>query len=88
MAVYHVSYDLSYADDEYEGLGDELKKFEHRHILQSTWLIATDETAKELYRRLKPHFVDGNGRILITEVTANRGVLLKPSGVEFLNAHV
>lgn len=88
MPVYHVSYDLSNGDDAYKGLWDELKKFDYCHILQSTWLVATKESAADLYFRLSKHISENKDGVLVSEVRANRaGSLTTPEGVEFLDRY-
>jgi hypothetical protein len=41
-----------------------------KKIFDNTWLIATDETAQELYDKLEPYLVKANSdRILIVKLT-------------------
>ncbi len=53
MPTYSVNYDLRTPSDHYDPLSDEIKKCAGWwHFLQSTWLVATAETADELADRL------------------------------------
>lgn len=72
MKVYVVSYDLKKPDKDYSGLIEKIKKSSQWwHYLKSTWLIYTDETAEELFRRLRPH-IDSDDYILIIEAGRDR----------------
>jgi len=72
MKVFVVSYDLRQPDRDYSGLFDELKKSPAWwHYLESTWLISTNETANQLYKRLRPH-IDNNDLILVIEAGRDR----------------
>ncbi len=65
--VYVVSYDLCKPGQDYKGLFDELQASPSWwHYLESTWLIATSESASELYNRLRGH-LDGGDRLLIIQ---------------------
>ena len=69
--IYNVSYDLRRPGQSYQNLYRELKQSPvWWHYLDSTWLIATGESADVLWERLQPH-VDANDFILIAEITAN-----------------
>jgi hypothetical protein len=65
--VYVVSYDLRKPGKDYTGLTEQLR-YSPRwwHYLASTWLIATEESASQLYNRLAAH-LDKNDSILIIE---------------------
>jgi hypothetical protein len=66
--VFNVSYDLRKPGRSYESLHGELKNsLSWFHVLDSTWLIQTGETADQLSGRLRPR-IDANDSILITEV--------------------
>ena len=65
--VYVVSYDLRKPGQDYKGLFDELEASSSWwHYLESTWLIATLESANELYNHLRKH-LDGGDRLLIIQ---------------------
>jgi CRISPR-associated endonuclease Cas2 len=66
-----VTYDLTKPGQEYEELYEELKKSEGWwHYLQSTWLIYTRESPKELYNRLANH-LDKTDSLIIFEIKKN-----------------
>jgi hypothetical protein len=54
MRVYSVSYDLRVkTNPKYKALAEELQRSAGWfHLLESTWLVATNETARELWLRL------------------------------------
>jgi hypothetical protein len=71
MKVYIVSYELRKKKN-YTGLYEQLKASEGWwHYLDSTWLIATRENAKQLYKRLKPHLDEVEDSILVIEAGAD-----------------
>ncbi len=72
MYGYCVSYDLRQPDRNYTGLFERLKSSPSWwHYLESTWLIATNESATQLANRLAPA-IDRNDLLLVIEV--RRGV--------------
>ncbi|WP_192181689.1 CRISPR-associated protein Cas2 [Mesorhizobium amorphae] len=72
MTSYTVNYDLRNEDNsfDYEVLWDELKRLNGHKTQYSMWLVAVNNTAKELHDHLKS-FVDSNDRILVSEITKN-----------------
>lgn len=88
MAVYNVSYDLRKAGQDYSGLIAELKNSPNWwHFLGSTWLIATHESANQLWDRIAPHF-DGNDRALIIRVTAESQGWLPTDAWDWISENV
>ncbi|GAB3728923.1 hypothetical protein GCM10027594_11000 [Hymenobacter agri] len=70
MAVYCISYDLNKQGQNYNALYEELKNTDYQHILGSTWLISTNETATQISARLRQR-MDNNDSLFISRV--NRG---------------
>jgi hypothetical protein len=86
--VYLVSYDLHAPRREYDGLIGELKSRKGWwHHLDSVWLIATDETADQLYRRLRRH-IDDDDEILVMRVCNDSQGWLPGRAWKWINAHV
>ena len=56
--LYNFSYDLHEGDD-YAGLIKHLDSLDSLHILESTWLIASDKTAAELWNQFSKYFKKG-----------------------------
>ena len=55
MPIYNVTYDLSTPGGDYAGVEAAIKRSKAwLHMMQSTWLVATDETAAEVYNRIAP----------------------------------
>ena len=51
MTLYTISYDLKKPDRDYSGLYEAIKSFESWwHYLESTWIIKTEKTPKEILR--------------------------------------
>ena len=89
MTVYSVNYDLRIKKNpDYEGLYEEIKRCPAWwHHLESTWLIATDETPEQVYNRLAPH-MHRDDSILVIEVTNNYSGWLPPKASEWLRQYV
>ena len=78
MSVYVVSYDLRKPGKDYKGLSDELQRSPNWwHYLDSTWLIATSDSADELYNRLIPHLDEGDSILVIQAGSDKQGWLPK-----------
>jgi hypothetical protein len=72
MKVYVVSYQLG-DKKSHIGLFEQLKASPAWwHYLNFTWLIATEENAKQLYNRLKPHLDEVEDSILVIEAGTDR----------------
>ena len=84
MNVLLVSYDLRKPGQNYTGLIAELKACHSWwHYLKSTWLVVTDESPRDLTRRLRDH-IDGNDRLLVVAIehgAARQGWLPKRAWV-------
>jgi hypothetical protein len=86
--VYNISYDLNKKGKDYTGLHEELKKsFEWYHLLDSTWLINTSESADQVWTRLNSH-VDTDDGILIIQVVRKYNGWLPKLAWDWLNARV
>jgi hypothetical protein len=76
--VYLVSYDLRKPGQDYKGLFAELEASSSWwHYLASTWLIATSESANELYNRLQKNLDRGDRLLIIQAGTDMQGWLPK-----------
>ena len=72
MKLFVVSYDLRKTDKDYSSLFEEMKNCKAWwHYLKSTWLIYTNETASEIFKRLHPH-LDKIDNLLIIEAGKER----------------
>lgn len=69
MTTYTVSYDLIKRKD-YETLWAELGRLGAHRTQASYWLVAVNNSAKELHDHLKT-FVDADDRIWVSELTKN-----------------
>jgi len=70
MSAYMVSYDLIKRKD-YPELWDALKAYgTYAHILGSSWIIVSSQSANEICTALLKH-VDNDDKIIVTEVTSN-----------------
>ncbi|WP_028863975.1 hypothetical protein [Psychromonas aquimarina] len=88
MTVYCVSYDLNKTGQNYNGLYKELEKSSgYWHYLDSTWLIATSETATQLFARLKA-YVDDNDSMLVIRVTTEHSGWLPKKAWDWINNNV
>lgn len=72
MAVFSVSYDLNKSGQNYESLWAELRKSSgYSHIMDSTWLVSTSETAEQLSARLR-QWIDKNDTLFVSKVNAGQ----------------
>ena len=67
--IYVISYDLRVPGRDYSGLYDAIKVCgkSYQHPLESTWFVASDKTASEIYNILFPH-IDKNDLIIVSEL--------------------
>ena len=86
--VYCVTYDLKKPGQSYAKLYEVLKNSpKWWHFLQSTWLIQTNESAQQLYDRLKPH-LDPNDFVLVIEIRNNAQGWLPKEAWDWINENV
>jgi hypothetical protein len=72
MRIFVVTYELNQKNKDYSGFYKELQKTKTWwHHLESTWLLWTDETAKEIFDRLIP-YIDNKDYLLIIEAGRDR----------------
>jgi len=88
MTVHCVSYDLNKSGQNYDALYEELKRSPGWcHVLDSTWLVSTTETAKQVSDRLRKH-LDENDDLLVMAVTKDHAGWLNQSTWEWIKKHV
>jgi hypothetical protein len=86
--AYIVTYDLKAPNRDYTGLFEAIKKSSKWwHYLQSTWIIQTSETPRQVWERLHPH-VDKNDYLLIIEVRDNVEGWLPKEAWDWIHANV
>lgn len=87
MSVYCVSYDLRKAGQNYNGLYEQLKRTKWLHPVESTWLIATTESAQQLSDRLWTQ-LDQNDLLLVIRVTKPYWGVLSKEAWAWIEANV
>ena len=88
MSAYSINYDLKVPGRDYSGLYEAIKATGRWwHYLDSTWIVVTNETASEIWRRLSNH-VDKNDYLLIIEVTNNAQGWLPKEAWEWIHTNV
>ncbi|HCG5919202.1 TPA: hypothetical protein NJ048_004359 [Vibrio parahaemolyticus] len=88
MKAYVITYDLRTPNQNYNGLYEAIKTTGRWwHYLDSTWIIATDESPAQIWSRLEP-FVDNNDNLLIMEVKNNSQGWLPQDAWEWINENV
>ena len=86
--TYLVAYDFPGSADKYTELFDELKKSPGWwHYIDGTWLLRTDDSANEIYKRLKP-YLDDDINLLIIEVGTDRQAWLPKKAWGWLRKHL
>jgi len=70
--AYLITYDYKGSPEKYSALFDEIKRFSGWwHYIANSWIIITDDNAKEIFRKLKP-YVDSDINLLVVEVGKDR----------------
>ena len=88
MRAYIVSYDLNKPGQNYENLYEELKKSPRWwHFWDATWIIATSESPKQIWSRMKPH-TDSSDNVLIIRACADYSGFLPKKAWEWIAANV
>ena len=86
--VYSVTYDLKTPGRDYTPLYAALKTFpKWWHFLDSTWLIATEESPSQVYKRLVSTITQKD-RLLIIEVRNNAQGWLPKEAWDWINQNV
>ena len=88
MSAFSINYDLKVPGRDYSGLYEAIKATGRWwHYLDSTWIVVTNETTGEIWRRLSTH-VDKNDYLLIIEITNNAQGWLPKEAWEWIHANV
>ena len=88
MTAFSINYDLKKPGRDYSGLYAEIKRSgKWWHYLDSTWIVITAETAKQIWNRLEKH-VDKNDSMLIIEVRDNVQGWLPEDAWKWIHANV
>jgi hypothetical protein len=88
MRAYSVNYHLrAKAKPDYGGLYRELESTAYWHYLESTWLIATNETPNQVWERISPHIHQAD-RLLIIEARDNCQGWLPPDAWAWIRRFV
>lgn len=86
--AYAINYDLKIPGRNYSGLYEGIKEYPRWcHYLESTWLIITDETPKQVWDKLGKN-IDKNDYMLIIEVTDKVYGWLPDSAWKWINDNV
>lgn len=67
MTTYNVSYDLREQGQKHRAIKKDLGSYRSCHVLRSTWLIKTSDSASDIVEKLEKH-LDRNDTLLVTEV--------------------
>lgn len=68
MYSYLITYDLAGKGKNYESLIKEIKNFTYHKILDSTWIIKSDKTSKEIKELLKDK-LDSDDKLAVFKLT-------------------
>lgn len=87
MKVFSVTYDLKDEGRDYSSLYDSIQQAPYWwHYLESTWLIATNKTADQVFNRLGKH-IDESDRVLVIRVTDEYSGWLPKDAWEWIRRH-
>ena len=83
--VYLISYDLHKPVQNYDELYTKLKGFSnYLHPLESTWLVNTNWSAKQIFQHLSPA-LDSDDKIFIAKLAAQWHALLTQRDYDWLH---
>lgn len=86
--AYSITYDLKAPGRDYSGMYKAIKSTgTWWHYLESTWLVATDESPSQIGEKLRRH-IDQNDRLLIIEIRNNKDGWLSKDAWDWINTHV
>lgn len=69
MKSYLIGYDLNKSGQDYSTLIEQIKKLGNWwHCLDSTWIIKSNSTAKDIRNHLKK-YIDGNDELLVARLS-------------------
>ena len=86
--VYLVAYDFLGSPDNYSYLFDELEKTRGWwHYIDAVWLLSTNESANEIYERLKP-YLDDDINLFVTEIGNDHQGWLPDKAWKWIRKHV
>lgn len=88
MKAYSITYDLRQPGRNYSALYESIKSSAlWWHYLESTWLIATNETPQQIWNRIGTH-IDKNDFMLIIEIRNNCQGWLPPDAWNWIHTNV
>ena len=88
MKAYSITYDLKAPGRNYESLYEAIKETgKWWHYLESTWLIITDKTSRQIWDSLAPT-IDKNDLLLIIEIRNDSYGWLPEKAWEWINENV
>jgi hypothetical protein len=86
--AYLVTYDYKGTSEQYSALFDELKKsVGWWHYIANSWLIISEDDAKGIFEKLKPH-LDNDINLLVIEVGKDRQGWLPKKAWEWIKKNL
>jgi len=83
--IFNVSYDLNQPGQNYSGLTKVLQAYDSMHILGSTWLVCTSQTAQQVSDNLRAN-MDNNDHLLVAEFGSDYAGWLPKNFWEWVNS--
>jgi hypothetical protein len=89
MPAYIVTYDLIAPRKDYNSLYAAIKTYgTHWHMLESNWIVVTDDSASEIWHNLSQH-LDDNDKLFIARMTNDAAWSgLSAKGSEWLKVYL
>lgn len=87
MKTYIISYCLRGISTNYMDLYEAIKTNypEWRHMMEASWLVKTEDSAKSIVDKLKPH-MDSRDSIFVSEITDDREGYIPKTTWEWLKS--
>jgi len=87
MSVYLITYDLNRPGHSYEGLLQEIMKYDWARLSESSYVVDTEIRPKQLFEKLRPH-IDDNDNLAVIHLTSPWWVKLPKDVVLWLKSRL
>jgi hypothetical protein len=82
---YLIAYDLGGPERDYEELIDAIKSYGYyAHILESNWIVRSNDSASDIRDDLKPH-IDLNDKLLVVECGSGWATTFSNDNTEWMH---
>ncbi|WP_353813856.1 hypothetical protein [Agromyces sp. SYSU T00266] len=89
MSAYLITYDLNKPGARYDDLYEAIKSYgTYCHLVDSTWIVVSNSSAKSVYEKLKPN-LDSGDHIFVVDISSQDRYGWLPKNIwDWINKHV